>query len=37
LPASLGVLLSRVSTADVARGVRRAGIVATISDKTVSR
>lgn len=37
LPASLGVPLSRLSTADVAREVRRAGIVATVSDKTVWR
>ena len=37
LPATLGVPLSRLSTADVAREVRRAGIVATISDKTVWR
>ena len=37
LPATLGVPLSRLSTADVAREVRRAGITATISDKTVWR
>ena len=37
LPATLGVPLSRLSTADIAREVRRAGIVATISDKTVWR
>jgi hypothetical protein len=37
LPATLGVPLSRLSIADVSREVRRAGIVATISDKTVWR
>ena len=37
LPATLGVPLSRLSTADIAREVRRAGIVATVSDKTVWR
>ena len=37
LPATLGVPLSRLSTADVVREVQRAGIVATISDKTVWR
>ena len=37
LPASLGLPLSRMSIADVAREVRRAGIVARISDKTVWR
>ncbi len=37
LPATLGVPLSRLSTADIAREVRHAGIVATISDKTVWR
>lgn len=37
MPATLGVPLSRLSTADIAREVRRAGIVATISDKTVWR
>lgn len=37
LPATLGVPLSRLSTADVAREVQRAGIVARISGKTVWR
>ena len=37
LPATLGVPLSRLSTAAIALEVRRAGIVATISDKTVWR
>jgi hypothetical protein len=37
LPAALGVPLSRLSTADVVREVQRAGIVATVSDKTVWR
>jgi transposase len=37
LPASRGLPLSRMSTADVAREVRRAGIAASISDKTVWR
>ena len=37
LPANLGLPLSRMSIADVAREVRRAGIVASISDKTVWR
>ena len=37
LPAMLGVPLSRLSTADIAREAERSGIVATISDKTVWR
>ena len=37
LPATLGVPLSRLSTADVLREAQRAGIVATVSDKTVWR
>ena len=37
LPANLGLPLSPMSIADVAREVRRAGIVASISDKTVWR
>ena len=37
LPANPGLPLSRMSIADVAREVRRAGIVASISDKTVWR
>jgi hypothetical protein len=37
LPATLGVPLSRLSIADIVREVRRNGIVATISDKTVWR
>ena len=37
LPASRGLPLSRMSTADVAREVRNSGIVASISDKTVWR
>jgi len=37
LPATLGVPLSRLSTADVVRAAQRAGLVATISDKTVWR
>jgi hypothetical protein len=37
LPARRGFALSRLSTADVAREVRRCGVVATISDKTVWR
>ena len=37
LPANLGLPLSRMSIADVASEVRRAGIVARISDKTVWR
>ena len=37
LPASSGVPLSRWSTPDIAREVRRRGIAATISDKTVWR
>ncbi len=37
LPASLGVPLSRLSTADIVREVQRQGIVATVSDKTVWR
>jgi hypothetical protein len=37
LPASLGVPLSRLSTADIVREVQRHGIVATVSDKTVWR
>ena len=37
LPATLGVPLSRLSTADVVREAQRSGLVATISDKTVWR
>ena len=37
LPANLGLPLSRMSNADVAHEVRRAGIVASISDKTIWR
>jgi len=37
LPVSRGLPLSRMSIADVARAVRSAGIVASISDKTVWR
>jgi hypothetical protein len=37
LPATLGVPLSRLSTADVAREVQRAGIVASVSGKTIWR
>lgn len=37
LPATLGVPLSRLSTADIARQAQRSGIVATISGKTVWR
>jgi hypothetical protein len=37
LPVTLGVPLSRLSTADVVREAQRAGIVATVSDKTVWR
>ena len=37
LPATLGLPLSRLSIADVAREVCRSGIVASISEKTVWR
>jgi hypothetical protein len=37
LPATLGVPLSRLSTADVRREVQRQGVVATVSDTTVWR
>jgi hypothetical protein len=37
LPATLGLPLSRLSTADVVREAQRSGIVATISNKTVWR
>lgn len=37
LPATLGIPLSRLSSADIAREVRRSGIVAKISDTTVWR
>ena len=37
LPATLGVPLSRLSTADIVREVQRNGIVATVSQKTVWR
>ena len=37
LPATLGLPLARLSTADVVREAQRCGIVATISDKTVWR
>ena len=37
LPATLGVPLSRLSTADIVREAQRHGIVATVSDKTVWR
>ena len=37
LPAKLGLPLSRMSHADVARHVRSAGIAASISDKTIWR
>ena len=37
LPATLGVPLSRLSTADIRREVQRQGLVATISDKTIWR
>lgn len=37
LPANLGVPLSRLSTADIVREVRRHGIVAAVSGKTVWR
>lgn len=37
LPATRGLPLSRLSTADIVREVQRCGIVATISDKTVWR
>jgi hypothetical protein len=37
LPFTLGLPLSRLSTADIVREVRRCGIAATISDKTVWR
>jgi hypothetical protein len=35
--ATLGVPLSRLSTADIVREVQRHGIVATVSNKTVWR
>jgi DDE superfamily endonuclease len=37
LPATLGVPLSRLSTADIAREAQRQGLVATVSDTTVWR
>ena len=37
LPATTGIPLSQWSTADIARQIRSAGLVATISDKTVWR
>jgi hypothetical protein len=37
LPSTLGLPLSRLSTADIVREAQRCGIVATISDKTVWR
>src|SRR3972149_3495869 len=37
LPATLGLPLSRLSTADIVREAQRCGIVATLSDKTVWR
>lgn len=37
LPATLGLPLSRLSSADIAREAQRSGIVATLSDKTVWR
>ena len=37
LPVTLGLPLSRLSTADVVREVKRCGLVATLSDKTVWR
>jgi hypothetical protein len=37
LPATLGVPLSRLSTADIVREAQRHGLVATVSDKTVWR
>jgi len=37
LPATLGLPLSRLSTADIVRAAQQGGIVATISDKTVWR
>jgi hypothetical protein len=37
LPATRGVPLSRLSTADIVREAQRSGLVATISDKTVWR
>ena len=37
LPATLGVPLSRLSTADIVREAQRSGLVATISDTTVWR
>ena len=37
LPATLGLPLSRMSTADIVREAQRSGIVATISNKTVWR
>ena len=36
-PATLGLPLSRLSTADIVRAAQRSGIGATISDKTVGR
>jgi len=35
LPATLGVPLSRLSSADIVREAQRSGIVATLSNKTV--
>jgi len=37
LPSTLGLPLSRLSTADIVREAKRCGIVATLSDKTVWR
>lgn len=37
LPAKLGLPLSRLSTADIVRAVKRCGILATVSDRTVWR
>ena len=37
LPATLGVPLSRLSSADIVREAQRSGIVATLSNKTVWR
>jgi len=37
LPSTLGLPLSRLSTADIVREAQRCGVVATISDKTVWR
>ena len=37
LPATLGVPLSRLSSADIVREAQRSGIVATLSDRTVWR